>query len=221
MGLAANPRGVRSLSVTIAALLLAATLAAVSRPTSERTADIAGGPSTTVARSTTSSSSSTTSSSPSTSSTAAPATTAARGPVAASDPAPADPPAQQLAVDTGPGAPSRPCGGSLPKAEGGTWRCTFSDEFGAPALDLNKWWVMTTQKTAFTGGGIVCLVEDPDNLQISGGSLKLIIREEPSWFTCPRGKTPYDTRWTSSMITTFGKWSQTYGRFEIRRGCPT
>src|SRR5688500_14860248 len=42
------------------------------------------------------------------------------------------------------GAAAGPCGGETPaKDDGGTWACTWSDEFDGGALDDSKWTVVT------------------------------------------------------------------------------
>jgi beta-glucanase (GH16 family) len=115
------------------------------------------------------------------------------------------------------GAQSAPnCGNAqIPKSTGGTWQCSFSDDFDGTSLDNNKW---VPQQSANSGymSGAGCFVDDPDNVSVSGGSLNLTARQEPGWFWCSIGWAGFPTAWTSGMVTTYRRFSQAYGRFEVR-----
>jgi beta-glucanase (GH16 family) len=109
-----------------------------------------------------------------------------------------------------------PCGGSLPKAGGGSWQCSWSDEFDGSSLDGSKWLVQETAASGFTHGG-GCFVNSPGNVSVSGGMLRLTARKEAAPFTC---KDPvhgsFSTQYTSASVSTFDRFSQTFGRFEVR-----
>lgn len=114
------------------------------------------------------------------------------------------------------GSSARPnCGKQqLWKSTGGAWRCTFADDFSGTALDRSKWGPQVTDTSGFTDGQS-CYVDSPNNVSVSDGTLKLTSREEESPMTCGLGllTTPY----TSGMVSTGGgRFSQTYGRFEVR-----
>jgi beta-glucanase (GH16 family) len=109
---------------------------------------------------------------------------------------------------------------SFPKAGGGQWQCTLSQEFNGTALDTSVWSVQTTATSGFHSG-TECFMDDPDNVSVSAGTLKLTAQREANWFSCAKPRNPYTTRWSSGMVMTYGKWSQTYGRFEIRAKMPT
>ena len=120
--------------------------------------------------------------------------------------------------------PSGPyCGkGTIPKATGGTWQCSFSDDFDGTSLDRGKWVPQRTDNSGYMSGPSACFVDDPDNVSVSGGNLRLTARQEPGWFWCSAGWLGFPTAWTSGMVTTYRKFSQAYGRYEIRaRVSPT
>ena len=109
--------------------------------------------------------------------------------------------------------PGDPCGGvSIPKATGGTWTCSFSDEFDGSALDRTKWLPQQTATSNYTSGA-ECFVDDPDNIAVAGGSLRLTVRKETAPMSC--GKVS-NTMYTGGMVSTHTKFSQAFGRFEFR-----
>jgi beta-glucanase (GH16 family) len=111
--------------------------------------------------------------------------------------------------------PDRPsCGASIRKSTGGTWRCTFADDFNGTSLNTNKWIAQRTDTSGYMSGPTACFVDSPNNISVSGGTLKLTARKEPAPFSCFEG---FTTQYTSGMVSTAqGRFSQTYGRFEVR-----
>jgi beta-glucanase (GH16 family) len=112
------------------------------------------------------------------------------------------------------------CGdATLHKANGTLWQCTFDDEFNGTSLDTNNW---TGQVTASSGyhSGPECFVDSPNNVSVSGGTLNLTVRAEPAPFSCASPLGNYTTSYTSGMVTSGGKFSQAYGRFEVRAKLP-
>ena len=144
------------------------------------------------------------------------------------DPAYAPP----LAIDrqpstTTPSTPADPtaaCGGATPvKADGTAWRCTFSDEFSGSSLDRSKWTPQLTAQTSFgTGSGtsVACYVDNPNTVSVSGGALNLTVRKERLPFACKTGGGSFATLFTAGGVTGLGKFSQTYGRFDVRAAFP-
>jgi beta-glucanase (GH16 family) len=116
---------------------------------------------------------------------------------------------------------SAPCGGvALRKPDGSAWKCTFDDEFNGTALDTSKWNVQTTAASGFTAGP-ACFVDDPDNISVAKGTLNLTVRKEAAPFTCKSSLGDFATQYTSGTVNGFGKYAQTYGRFEVRAKLPS
>jgi beta-glucanase (GH16 family) len=114
-------------------------------------------------------------------------------------------------------APTPPdCGAAIAKPTGGTWQCTFADEFSGTSLDTGKWVAQQTESTGYTSGLTACFENNPNNVSVSNGTLKLTARREAAPFMC---KDPYGwfpTQYTSGMVSTANLFSQAYGRFEVR-----
>lgn len=106
----------------------------------------------------------------------------------------------------------------LKKADGTRWRCTWSDGFLGTKLDSGKWTVMTSATTNY-GRRPDCFVNTPANIGVTGGVLKLTSHRALP-FPCGRPGKRYTARATSAMISTIGKFSQAYGRFEFRARFP-
>lgn len=117
--------------------------------------------------------------------------------------------------------PGMPCGGGeLLKADGTAWQCTFDDEFDGTALDRTKWLVQTTAASGFHSGA-ECFVDSPNNVAVSNGTLKLIVRKESKAFTCTDPLGDYTTQYTSGTVNGHGRFAQTYGMFEVRAKVPS
>lgn len=126
------------------------------------------------------------------------------------------------ATEVGTGVPAdlvlSPCGADPARPEGGTWTCTFADDFDGTTLDRTKWAPMTS---AATGTGFPeCRVDDPDNIAVRGGSLRLTVRQEPMPFLCRGLGTAWTTIYTAGAVTTYDHHAQGYGRIEIRAKFP-
>jgi len=114
------------------------------------------------------------------------------------------------------------CGGKkIPKRGGGHWRCTFADDFDGGGLDAAKWLPQLTQDSGYTNGQSSCFSNSPNNVWVSRGSLKLTARPEASPFTCWDPNGPFTTSYTSGGVSTWGRFGQAYGRFEIRAKVPS
>jgi beta-glucanase (GH16 family) len=124
--------------------------------------------------------------------------------------------APAAAAKRGQGTAASPdaCGARIAKSTGGYWACTFSDEFNGPSLDVSKWVPQRTATSGYVNGPTACFVDSPNNISVSNGALKLTARKESAPFGCAPG---FTTQYTSGMVSTaLGRFSQTYGRFEIR-----
>ena len=111
------------------------------------------------------------------------------------------------------------CGGIYRKPGGGYYKCTFVDDFKSGPLDPTKWMVQTTAASGFHAGND-CVVNTPNNVSVSGGYLNLSVRREAAPFTCVSPSGDFTTQYTSATVTTWGKFAQAYGRFEVRAKFP-
>ena len=118
-----------------------------------------------------------------------------------------------------PTPPQEACGPTLRKPGGGYWRCSFDDEFNGTSVDQTKWRIQETSWNGFHSGP-ECFMDRPGNVAVSGGALQLTARREAHGFTCHAPNNPYGTQFTSGMLTTYGKFAQAFGRFEIRAKMP-
>jgi beta-glucanase (GH16 family) len=108
---------------------------------------------------------------------------------------------------------------TLAKSTGGYWTCTFDDEFNGTTLDTTKWSAITTASTGYHSGQ-ECFVNSPNNVSVANGLLSLTVRREAAPFVCTDPFGNYTTQYTSGSVMTYGKFSQAYGRFEVRAAFP-
>ena len=104
------------------------------------------------------------------------------------------------------------CGATTRRGDGTAWICTFSDNFSGSALDTGKWAAGDTRRSGFNVGH-TCF--QPGNVTVGGGVLSLTSRATRS-FWCRS----FLARYTGGLVQTGGKFSQTYGRFEVRARYP-
>lgn len=115
-------------------------------------------------------------------------------------------------LDGAPGA----CGqADVRSPDGRVWHCTFDDEFSGSSLDTSRWRVEPTTLDGFTIGD-ECLVNDGQHVYITGGNLVLAMTRADEPHQCGRQTSQY----LSGMVTTLGRFAQTYGRFEVRALLP-
>ncbi|MEA2717096.1 MAG: hypothetical protein QOI99_1413 [Actinomycetota bacterium] len=114
---------------------------------------------------------------------------------------------------------STACGATVLKANGTPWVCTLAENFDGTSLNRALWVPQTSAASGF-GSQDDCYVDDPDNIAVSGGTLRLSVRKEAAPFTCTTPASTYSTRYTAGMVSTYTKWSQTYGRYEFRAKFP-
>lgn len=115
--------------------------------------------------------------------------------------------------------PAPNCGTTIVKPGGSPWACTFVDNFDGARLDTGKWFVQQTDGSGFQGGGD-CFVNSANNVKVANGVLSLTTRKEAQPFTCVSPYGNYTTSYTSGMVSTYTKFAQTYGRFEVRARFP-
>ena len=98
--------------------------------------------------------------------------------------------------------PAPTCGDETPiKADGTQWHCTFDEEFDGTGLDRSTWTVQTTASYGFHSGQ-ECMVDDPDNVSVSGGHLNLTVRDVGEEFICKAPKGGYVTHYTGAAVYT-------------------
>lgn len=111
------------------------------------------------------------------------------------------------------------CGATIARPGGGNWHCTFADEFAGTALNTSKWVAQLTSNSGYQAGDD-CYVNTPNNVSVANGLLSLTARREAAPFTCVSPFGNYTTQNTAGSVSTWGKFSQAYGRFEIRAKFP-
>ncbi|MDQ6522648.1 glycoside hydrolase family 16 protein [Nocardioides sp. LHD-245] len=107
--------------------------------------------------------------------------------------------------------PTDACGTVLDRPGGGTYQCSLVDQFDGTALDERYWHVMDGTST-----GAACMVDTPQTVAVSGGSLRLTARPVARADQCPLRKDGTRASYVTGSVNTFWKWSQQYGRFEAR-----
>lgn len=106
------------------------------------------------------------------------------------------------------------CGATvLHKPNGTQWVCTFDDEFRGTHLNSRSWTAFTSAKGSFRGGA-ECYT--PAQVRVANGKLSLPTVRAARAFLCAGHPAEY----RSGMIVSRQKFTQTYGRFEIRAKIP-
>jgi beta-glucanase (GH16 family) len=106
------------------------------------------------------------------------------------------------------------------KPTGKPWRCTFADDFDGTALDATKWQPLTTESTNLRGGGD-CWVDNSKNIAVGDGFLRLTSQREEKAFPCTTADgTTDESQISSGSVSTYGRFAQTYGRWDIRARFP-
>ncbi|MDB6022114.1 MAG: Beta-glucanase/Beta-glucan synthetase [Pedosphaera sp.] len=91
------------------------------------------------------------------------------------------------------------------------WKLTFADEFNGSQLDTNKW---NLQDPWGRERNLELQAYVKDAFETVDGILRIKAEKRPAFYA---GK---ERNYTSGMLTTYGKFSQRYGRFEIRCRIP-
>lgn len=107
--------------------------------------------------------------------------------------------------------PTDGCGVRPKRRTGGYYACTFVDEFAGTGLDTDRWLGQN-----MLGQGDRCVAAGPRTVAVAGGTLRLGVvpttEEEP----CPQRADGTRGSYAAGWISTYGRWSQQYGRFEAR-----
>ncbi len=102
---------------------------------------------------------------------------------------------------------------------GGNWKCTFSEYFSGNSLDRSVWSALTTADSPAVTQE--CRVDDPANIRVLNGTLRLTVRKLSSPMICPSPWGAFVTEYTAGGVTTRYGFSQTRGRFQIRARFPS
>lgn len=129
-------------------------------------------------------------------------------------------PGQVASAGGKPGPAKDPCGSTVLKATGEAWACTFADDFSGRSLDTSKWVPVRTSVNGFHSGP-ECFVDSRNNVAVGNGTLRLTVRKESAPFTCVSPYGNYETQYTAGYVTSWSKFAQTYGRFEVRAKFPS
>jgi beta-glucanase (GH16 family) len=105
-------------------------------------------------------------------------------------------------------------------ADGSNWTCSFDTEFTGSTLDPSQWIPITTAASGYTSGAVACFVNSPNNISVGNGYLSLTARKEAAPFTCTDPYGNFTTQYTSGTVSTYGLFTQTYGRFDVRAKIP-
>jgi beta-glucanase (GH16 family) len=100
------------------------------------------------------------------------------------------------------------------------WKLVWSDEFNAPdgsSVDRSKW-VLETGSGVWGNEELEYYTDRPANVFVREGNL--VIRALNEKYPPSDPKDPKARDYTSGRLKTFGKFSQTYGRFEARIKVP-
>ena len=108
-----------------------------------------------------------------------------------------------IAAQKAPGNPSGRPGTQNTGTQLPGWTLLFDDEFDGVTLNYSKWSPHAPGKLSLSG----LQTWTPEAIAISGGQAHIVARRTK-------------TGCTSGMITTFGTFARTYGRFEIRFRIP-
>lgn len=115
--------------------------------------------------------------------------------------------------------PTDACGPILLKDDGTPWECSFVDDFSGEEFDTTKWVAQDTRIAGITNGSS-CFVPRPWNIRLADGKLRLSARKLRTEVLCKSPLGDFRTRLVSSTLTTRDRFSQAYGRFEVRARMP-
>ncbi|GAB4012713.1 glycoside hydrolase family 16 protein [Nocardioides ultimimeridianus] len=117
--------------------------------------------------------------------------------------------------------PAAACGGERPvDPAGGTYTCTFSDDFDGTAFDDTKWMQQDTSFSGMTSGNQDCFVASPDVVSVSDGAAHISARRLDAPFTCHSPLGDFTSQSIVGTVATRTHFAQTYGRFEFRARFP-
>ncbi len=111
------------------------------------------------------------------------------------------------------------CGLPVKKPDGSLWKCAFVDQFISSELDT-RGWTVNRSETSGAMPAEACWDHDPKNVSVANGDLNLTVVKEDEPFTCKSPYGDFTTQYSGGSVSTWGKFEQTYGRYEIRAKFP-
>lgn len=122
------------------------------------------------------------------------------------------------ATDAASAATTDDCGSRIAKPGGGLWSCSFVDNFSGTELDTTRWVTGDSATSGFYMNS-TCF-KSGQNVAVGGGQLKLSVRRTAP-FSCSVPGGAVSAVGLGAGVSTFGKFSQTNGRFEARVKFPS
>jgi len=110
-----------------------------------------------------------------------------------------------------PAPPTDGCGVRPKRRTGGYYSCTFVDQFEGTALDTERWLGQN-----MLGQGERCVAAGPSTVAVADGTLRLSVVPTTDDEPCPLRADGTRGSYAAGWISTHGRWSQQYGRFEAR-----
>jgi beta-glucanase (GH16 family) len=105
------------------------------------------------------------------------------------------------------------CGGPVAKDDGGSWKCVGADHFDGDALNPYLW---TALEQPGQGSRVACNLDSPKTVAVRNGRLHLTVQQARGSLKCPRSADGTRAEYASGSVSTIGKVSRQYGRFEAR-----
>ncbi|WP_028652408.1 glycoside hydrolase family 16 protein [Nocardioides halotolerans] len=116
------------------------------------------------------------------------------------------------------------CGRPVLKPDGSAWTCEFADDFDGDALDTTHWTVLSSLASGYRNGPECYLGDESplgaDDVTVAGGALHLTAKALDHEVVCPSLSGDFPSRWTGAFVTTYGKYTTTFGRVEVRAAFP-
>ncbi len=119
---------------------------------------------------------------------------------------------------------ARACGSLVRKPDRTYWTCRFVEHFSGTTLDRSSWNVHRGSNNASpVGQQFVCALDDPDNVSVVRGKLRLTARREAAPFPCEddRLQDPFQAQYTAATVSQFERLDVTFARVEVRARFPS
>ncbi|TWG99437.1 Beta-glucanase/Beta-glucan synthetase [Nocardioides sp. J9] len=108
-------------------------------------------------------------------------------------------------------APTDACGERPARPGGGHYECSLVEDFTGTELDPTLWLGQN-----MLGQGDRCVAANPQTVAVADGTLRLSVVPATEAHPCPLRADGTRGTYAAGWISTHGRWSQQYGRFEAR-----